>query len=43
MAVKTGKRWRVMGNFVYGNSLGGVVDDGTSGGTLRLTTGAGRD
>jgi len=43
VAVKTGERWRLMSNVVYGNSFDGAVDDGTSGGTLRATNGAGRD
>jgi len=32
-----------MSDLVYGNSFDGGVDDGTSGGTLRATSGAGRD
>jgi hypothetical protein len=31
-----------MSNFVYGNSLGGGVDSGTSGGTVGPTNGAGQ-
>jgi len=43
VAVKNGERWKVMSNFVYGNSLDGGVDSGRSGGTLRSTNGAGQD
>lgn len=38
VAVKSGEGWRVVSNFVYGNTV-----DGTSGGTLRSTNGAGQD
>lgn len=42
MAVNSGERWSVMSDFVYGNSLYGVVDGGTSGGTQGPTHGAGQ-
>jgi hypothetical protein len=32
VAVRSGERWRVMSNFVYGNSFVSVVDSGASGG-----------
>jgi hypothetical protein len=43
MAMKSGERWRLMSDFVYGYSFDGVVDSGTSGGTLGPTIGAGQD